>query len=98
MAYLTLAQFCQRIVNAGADEETLSTFECEQLDAVRKGLKPERFFDVPSMLKACKFSQRGGSDYAAVGDMLAKVLRSMRPVATDVEGFSVLCDEVRMAP
>ena len=93
MAYLTLAQFCQRI--AKPDEEATKAMGMEdQLKEVEDGLSPERFFDVPTLLKQCSFGRWGPSEYTAVGDMLVRVLRAMRPVKTDREGFLLFCEEV----
>lgn len=87
MAYLTLAQFCQRIVRPS---EESPTFVRDQLE---EGLSPSKFFDVPTLMRQCTF--RGHAEYTAVGDMLARVLRAMRPVKFDREGFLIFCEEVR---
>jgi hypothetical protein len=90
MAYLTLAQFCQRIVRPSEDSPT---FVRDQLE---EGLSPSKFFDVPTLMRQCTF--RGHEEYTAVGDMLARVLRAMRPVKFDREGFHLFCEEVQQPP
>ena len=90
MAYLTLAQFCQRIVRPS---EESPTFVRDQLE---EGLSPSKFFDVPTLMRQCTF--RRHTKYTAVGDMLARVLCAMRPVKFDREGFLIFCEEVQPPP
>ena len=71
-------------------------FVRDQLAAMEEGLLPSKFFDVPTLLRQCTFC--GHAEYTAVGDMLARVLRAMRPVKFDREGFHLFCDEVQPPP
>ena len=82
MAFLALSCFCQRIVNASED-------------ALKNELNMEKLVDLPNTLAGLQCD--GFAAFQRISTMLEYVIRALKPVAQDEEGFVVLCEEANLA-
>ena len=82
MAYLALATFCQRIVNA-SDKE------------VKEHLNLEKLMDLPNTLAGLHCD--GSDAFEHISGVLEHVTRKLKPVATDEDGFKIYLEEAQIA-
>ena len=85
MAYVCLAFFCQRIVNASDDR-------------VQAAVELEALIDLPNTLAALHdpLDDEAGT-FMRIATLLDRVIRAFKPVHTDAEGFAILCHEGNVA-
>ena len=82
MAYLTLASFCQRLVNPNEP-------------AVRDRLRLESLMDLPNLLRGLRGD--GDDGVGRVAALFDQLLPVLTPVPHDAEGFRVLVEEANIA-
>ena len=62
--------------------------------AVRAGIDLARLMDLPSTLAGLRCDSH--AEYVRIANMLERVIRSLKPVATDQLGFRIMCEETQL--